>query len=298
MLDPAFSVIIPTRNRPQAIAACLAALVEQTVPSDSFEVIVVDDGSRLPLVLDRARWEKAFAFRLIRQPNTGPSGARNRGAEEARGRFLAFTDDDCRPAPAWLETLGNALRHQPDALVGGTSINGLPDDLFATASQLIIDLVYGHFNADAGHAYFFASNNMACGREAFHSIGAFDKDFKMPGAEDREFCDRWRMGERPMLWVREALIEHRHHQGLREFARLHYRYGRGAYRYQAMRKARRSGNMHTDLAFHGSLPKLVLPRLMHLRPAIRLPVVFALGLWQTANAAGFFHEAVLRKLAS
>jgi cellulose synthase/poly-beta-1,6-N-acetylglucosamine synthase-like glycosyltransferase len=48
VLEPDFSVIIPTWDRPEALRGCLAALVAQDYPHERFEVLVVDDGGRLP----------------------------------------------------------------------------------------------------------------------------------------------------------------------------------------------------------------------------------------------------------
>ena len=91
------SIVIPTRNRPHAVERCLDALAAQTLPPGSFEVIVVDDGGEPSLALDPTRWASKFELKVIRQNNTGPAGARNRGVAVARGEFLAFTDDDCLP---------------------------------------------------------------------------------------------------------------------------------------------------------------------------------------------------------
>ncbi|MBJ7327164.1 MAG: glycosyltransferase family 2 protein [Chthoniobacterales bacterium] len=149
------SVVIPTRNRPHALERCLTALAGQTMPSGSFEVIVVDDGSEPALCLDPRGWASKFELKLVRQENTGPAGARNRGVAEARREFLAFTDDDCLPTPVWLERLVTALSEKPDALVGGSTFNGLKDDLFAETSQLILKMVYEHFNRDSANSCFF-----------------------------------------------------------------------------------------------------------------------------------------------
>jgi glycosyltransferase involved in cell wall biosynthesis len=199
MNSPLASVVIPTRNRLQAIENCLDALAAQTLPSRSFEVLVVDDGSEPALALDPSRWASKFELKLIRQKNTGPAGARNRGVAEARGEFLAFTDDDCLPTPSWLEKLVAALRENPEAMVGGSTFNGLKDDLFAETSQLILEMVYEHFNRDPANAYFFASNNMAMRRDGLLQAGGFDADFNSPGAEDRYFCDRWRMQHQKLV---------------------------------------------------------------------------------------------------
>lgn len=213
MISPQASVIIPTRNRPRAVERCLDALAEQTMPDGTFEVIVVDDGSTTPLELDAARWLGKFPLKVIRQANTGPAGARNRGVDAARGEFIAFTDDDCRPIPQWLEIMVAALQNTPEALVGGSTVNELHDDLFAEASQLIVDFVYAHFNRDPMRAYFPASNNMGLHRSNYLNSGGFDANFRV-ASEDREFCDRWRMHERPLIWQQRALVRHGHSQNL------------------------------------------------------------------------------------
>jgi len=285
------SIVIPTRNRPHIVVHCLDALAEQALPSGSFEVILVDDGSKPALALDPARWSPKFALKLIHQKNTGPAGARNRGVAEARGEFLAFTDDDCLPLPTWLEKLVAALRETPEALVGGSTFNGLKNDLFAETSQLILEMVYGHFNRNPANSYFFASNNIALRRDRYLASGSFDADFDSPAAEDREFCDRWRMQRRPLIWEPAAQIEHRHAQSLCGFLRLHWRYGQGAYLYQAKRKERESGSMAEDLGFHRNLPKAVWVALSEHPLGRRLQLLSALMLWQMANALGFFWAA-------
>lgn len=288
------SVVIPARNRPQALESCLDALAAQTLPAGSFELIVVDDGSEPPLVLDPARWSSKFALKLIHQENAGPAGARNRGVAEARGEFLAFTDDDCLPTPTWLENIVAALRENPEAMVGGSTFNGLKNDLFAEASQLTLEMVYNYFNRDPKNAYFFASNNIAARRDRYLASSGFDADFNSPAAEDREFCDRWRMQKRPLLWEPTAQIEHRHAQSLGGFIRLHWRYGQGAFLYQAKRRERASGTMAEDLGFHRSLPKAVWGALSDQSLGRRLKLFSALILWQLANAMGFLWAACRR----
>jgi glycosyltransferase involved in cell wall biosynthesis len=290
-MTPLVSVIVPTYNRPDSIMKCLDALERQTIPPESFEVIVVDDGSSAPLTPDQ---EYPFLLRVVRQKNSGPAGARNRGAAAARGEILAFTDDDCRPTPHWLGNLVSSLKEHPQALVGGSTFNGLKNNLCADISQLIIDMVYEYFNSGSAGAYFLASNNFACRRDAYLASGGFDMDFPLPGAEDRDFCDRWRMQNRPLIWVTSARIEHRHGQTLWKFINLHYRYGRGAYLYQAKRRKRNSGTMGDDLGFHRSLVRGVHEKLSGYPPAARLPIVGLLMLWQFANAFGFLRQAIMK----
>lgn len=288
MKSPIVSVVIPSHNRHQAVVACLDALAKQSLTGGRFEVIVVDDGGDIPLTLHPERWATRFALGIIRQKNSGPSTARNRGAACASGRFLAFTDDDCLAEPAWLSTLVGELEKFPNSLCGTLTFNGLPRLLWSATSQFIIDLVYAHFNRDPAEAYFLASNNFACRRDIFLEVGGFDSSFPTAGAEDREFCDRWRMSGNPIRLVPHPLLQHRHAQSLAKFVNLHLRYGRGAFRYQAIRRARGSGTMKQDAAFHASLPGLLLKMLPSQGGIARqCGILFGLGLWQIINAIGF-----------
>ena len=104
-----FSVVIPTYNRPHHVRRCLNALTRLNYPVAQFEVIVVDDGSPNPLDTCIEPFQERLDIKLLRQENRGPGSARNTGAAVARGTFLAFTDDDCRPAASWLKTLEATL---------------------------------------------------------------------------------------------------------------------------------------------------------------------------------------------
>jgi len=286
------TVVVPTYGRPMQIRACLTALASQTL-RDAWEVVVVDDGSPQPV---EGFLSDSFAaqldLRIVRQDNLGPSAARNRGVDESRGTFIAFTDDDCCPQPDWLERLASAAAARPEALIGGTTTNGLPGKLFSSASQLIIDLVYEHFNANPDRCHFFASNNMMCSRRRFLELGGFDESFRRAGAEDRDFCDRWRTKGWPLVWQPSARVEHRHLQTVGKFLSLHFRYGRGAYIYQSKRRLMRSSTMRQDLHFHRTLVRRIRGRLpSHDAAAYGYRLYAALLAWQVANAAGFATEA-------
>ena len=292
MTTPLVSVVIPTYARPERLRNCLAALARQTMPAEAFEVVVVDDGSPQPILLAENTASAGPVVHVIRQQNAGPAAARNRGVQEARGELIALTDDDCLPTPSWLESLVTAHRECPDAIVGGITFNGLADDVFAITSQMIIDLVYEHFNQEDASVYFLTSNNILCTRAAFRELGGFDTSFLRAGAEDRDFCDRWRSSGQPLRLVRTATLEHRHAQTLRQFLGLHYRYGRGAHLYQAKRRLRGSGTMTQDMNFHRSLLRRLPQHLQrHHGLGRKAQIASAILLWQAANAAGFFYEA-------
>src|SRR5262245_245410 len=141
-MPPRISIVVPTCNRPNELKRCLTALAAQDLPPADFEVLVVDDGSRESAEVVTAQVRSCTTVRLLRQENAGPAIARNLGAQHARGEFLAFTDDDCEPAPNWLRALLERLRANPRALVGGRTINALVTNKYSATSQLLIDFLY------------------------------------------------------------------------------------------------------------------------------------------------------------
>ncbi|WP_049858407.1 glycosyltransferase family 2 protein [Fibrobacter succinogenes] len=101
---PAVSVIIPLYNTEAFIKDCLDSLVAQTFTD--FEVIIVDDGSTDGGARIAASYASADTrFKLIGQPNKGPSEARNTGLKIMRGEYVTFIDSDDCVAPNFLETL-------------------------------------------------------------------------------------------------------------------------------------------------------------------------------------------------
>jgi glycosyltransferase involved in cell wall biosynthesis len=232
--EPTLSVVVPTYRRPERIVACVDALAAMTPPEGGFEVVVVDDGSPDPVAPHLERFHDQLDLTVIRQGNAGPATARNTGAETARGRVLAFTDDDCRPHAGWGAALVAACG--PGLLVGGRTVDraGGP---FARASQVLIDHLYDHFGTEREGA-FFASNNLAVDRAGFLAAGGFDTSFPKPGGEDRELGDRWAALGHRHRYVPGAVVDHHHAMGWREFWRQHRTYGEGAHAYHRTRAPR------------------------------------------------------------
>src|SRR5438477_11032040 len=101
------SVVVPTYKRPHLLERCLNALVAQDFPRDQYEIIVADDaggdGATARVVAKRCAVGNAPSARYVRVVGRhGPAAARNQGWRAARGRVVAFTDDDCFANSDWL----------------------------------------------------------------------------------------------------------------------------------------------------------------------------------------------------
>lgn len=94
---PAISVIVCTRDRPQLLEQCLAALQQLDYPD--FEVLVVDNA---PATGSSRELVRATPFRYLREDRPGLDWARNHGLQAAAHEIVAYTDDDVRVDRAWL----------------------------------------------------------------------------------------------------------------------------------------------------------------------------------------------------
>jgi GT2 family glycosyltransferase len=263
-------------------------LVQLDYPQDRFEVIVVDDGSSTPMSAITAQFQGQLPLRLMRQANAGPASARNAGAAAAEGEYLAFTDDDCQVHADWLTALAATIAAWPNALIGGHTINALPDNIYSSASQLLIDYLYSYYNTTAGKATFFASNNFALPRDLFQQISGFDTNFPLAAGEDREFCDRWRQQGWPMTYASAMTVFHAHPLSLKRYWRQHFNYGRGAYCFHQVRARRGGGQVNIEpLKFYRQLLTYPLVRRGNFQ-GVSLSGLMVLS--QVANTLGFFWE--------
>lgn len=173
---PRISVVIPTRNRPDTLAACLQRLApdRQTLEGSQYEVVVTDDGDADET---RALLRRHYAWvRHTVGPQRGPAANRNAGVRATRGEWIAFTDDDTLPDPEWLEQL---LRVSVgvDAVEGCTLCRRGLRSPREDAPQ-----------NDRGGRWWTC--NLAVRRTAFDALGGFDERFSAPHMEDADFRDR------------------------------------------------------------------------------------------------------------
>ncbi|MFH1255838.1 MAG: glycosyltransferase [Candidatus Diapherotrites archaeon] len=183
---PFFSVVIPSKDRAELLFNCLSSLERQSIPPNEFEVIVVDDGSRKPLHESLASFSPRFSLAFLRQENKGPAAARNAGAAAAKGKILAFIDDDCTADSEWLSSAKKIfLKEKVDIVEGATKIAS-PEKVCAISFQCE--------NLSGGN---FLTCNIFYSKPCFDSLGGFDPVFSSPMCEDTDLA--WRAKEKKFI---------------------------------------------------------------------------------------------------
>lgn len=100
---PAVSIIVPTYNRPHSLPVTLDSIAKQTFRD--FEVIVINDGGNSAAEIIKDFSNKFCVNYIEHETNKGLSAARNTGIRAARGKYIAYLDDDDIYYPDHLETL-------------------------------------------------------------------------------------------------------------------------------------------------------------------------------------------------
>lgn len=200
------SVVIPARNPTLALAELIERLATQLLPAcTSLEIIVVDDGSTVPMKAPTLATQPRVPVRVIRRnPGGNRSAARNVGAKEGNGDILIFLDADCRPAtPNFIAKLCRALASESVSAAGGP-IRGTGQGFWCRYQS---DLQAARQRLDTSAAPPLTAANLAVKRSAFLNAGGFDEGYVGYGFEDRDLILRLAL-EGEVKWVPGALVAH------------------------------------------------------------------------------------------
>jgi glycosyltransferase involved in cell wall biosynthesis len=206
------SVIIPTLNEEKMIGNCLKGLAESSYPLDSFEVMLVDNGSTDHTLEIARSFSSRLRLTILERPGVNISGLRNLGAAAAKGDVLAFLDADCSIPANWFENATRHLASQHAGIIGG-------DYEIPKGSSWVARVWFevGYAPKD-GEVTFVPSGNMLMMSSTFRRIGGFNEAIKT--SEDCELCFRARQAGFPVRLIREIAVTHwSTPQTLREFYR-------------------------------------------------------------------------------
>ncbi len=198
MFPPLISIIIPTKDRPLALKACLEgietalkilkmAYTEERIDS---EIIVCDDSTsnKTASIIKQS----LLSITYLKGPQRGPAANRNAGVARSCGEWLVFIDDDCLPEPQWLLKLYQNFSHN-QALEGCILPQGPLKDLW----KCPINLKGGNF----------WSANIAIKKKLFLKVGGFDPSFPYPAYEDSDLYLRLKKLT-PIPFIKEAIVQH------------------------------------------------------------------------------------------
>src|SRR5215218_1023589 len=194
--EPEIAVVIPTRRRETRLAFALEALAEQRLDPSRFEVVVVRDGDAAEPF---AEAPDGLRVRFLNRPGVaGPTAKRNVGWRATTAPLVAFTDDDCRAHPSWLESLLTAADGADRFLQGRTEPD--PDERH---------LLHGFARSQEirGLSGWYETCNMAYPRELLELLGGFDESLPF-GGEDTDLAYRAMHAGAVPLYVEEALVWH------------------------------------------------------------------------------------------
>jgi glycosyltransferase involved in cell wall biosynthesis len=168
--SPDIAVVVPTYNRGRVLVTAIRSILAQTL--SSFEVVIVDDGSRD----DTAATVKSLADPRIRywaQDNRGEAAARNRGVELSTSDVVVFLDSDDQALPEWLSTLVEAFasRRADIAFCGARHVRDA-----GARPQVSVQMPRPLGPAFANINGLFLAGTYAMRRKLFEELGGFDPE--------------------------------------------------------------------------------------------------------------------------
>jgi glycosyltransferase involved in cell wall biosynthesis len=174
----AVSIVVPTYRRDDLLRQCLAALEKQRFDAGRYEILIADDSGQPTTrsVVENFRRRCRAPMRYVAVgPTHGPAAARNAGWRAARGRVIAFTDDDCQPQPDWLREGLQTLDSTGAEAASGRVVVPLP--------RCPTDYEKNFAGLESAE---FVTANCFCVRQALESIGGFDERFTRAWREDSD----------------------------------------------------------------------------------------------------------------
>ncbi len=241
------SVVVCTRDRGEGLRGCLARLRRLTYPH--LEMVIVDnapsDDRTRAIVAEVAAQDDRF--RYVLEPTPGLSYARNRGLQEASGRYLAYTDDDVLVDPGWVEGLVRGFQRSPSVgcvtgLVCTAAITNSAEAYFDARSpswsaRFAPELFDLDENRRPGALYPYSAGifgtgaNCAFDRAAFAGLGRFDEALgagtRTKGGEDLDMFLRVLLDGRAIAYEPAAIVWHHHRADSDGLRKQMFGYGSG-----------------------------------------------------------------------
>jgi glycosyltransferase involved in cell wall biosynthesis len=224
---PKASIIIPTFNRIARLKSVIAALEQQTIPLDDFEVIVISDGSNDGTDEYLQSYTQSLKLRVYFQKNQGPAAARNLGIKHAMGEIIIFLDDDVVPEPELVyEHLQIHARGENQVVLGPMLTP--PGIRLSPWTQWEQEMLMKQYNAMQNGewqptARQFYTGNSSIARHHLITSGGFDTTFRR--AEDVELAYRLESIGVRFIYQQKAIGYHYAKRSFDSWMQIAYQYG-------------------------------------------------------------------------
>jgi len=216
------SIIIPCFNAERTLRACLDSLLRQDYTD--YEVIAVDDVSTdsTPAILKGYR-DRIRVKRLT--TNSGPSVARNAGADLATGELLIFMDTDCTASdPRWIQKHVEAHKDGAKKLVGsyidadekGMTAKAFRYNNWHVCHKRLKKMPFG--------VYHLQSTNLSVRKSHYKEMGGFAENLRT--CEDIEFAVRARRHGLAVEYIPTFGVEHLNRTSFRQYLQINFFYGK------------------------------------------------------------------------
>jgi len=207
------SVIIPHLNQHAALKRLLHSLDAQAACDSRLEIIVVDNGSALPMPDSCLSHPKV---KVLHEPTPGPGPARNRGASVAMGRILAFIDADCIADQGWIRAISTHFQKADAGPVIGGDVRIAPRRAMLDPIEAYESIFGYRFELYIRRDGYAGTGNLAMRREVFDTVGPFGG---IQIAEDRDWGQRATRVGFPPAYVPEMIIYTEARESFPELAR-------------------------------------------------------------------------------
>ncbi len=195
------SVIVPTHNEESNIDNCIKSLLNQTYPTDKYEVLFVDNGSNDST---KSIIQSYGLNPLIYTSKASSYAARNHGIAHAKGKIIAFTDGDCRVDKHWIQNSMEYFKEHNTDMIGGNIIFEFTDK--PSNSELLDSVIHLQNEHNVKKRSCSVTANLFVNHDIFNHIGLFHED-SLSGA-DIEFSHRAIKSGYKLSYASDSIVFH------------------------------------------------------------------------------------------
>ncbi len=220
------SVIVPVYNDPR-IEACIVSLLEQDFPGDSYEIIVVDNGSddSIKEIIYKFLVRDEHKVRYEHEKARGSYFARNHGIKVALGEIAAFIDADCVADTTWLRTLVSSFDEESVSGVGGKILKLPAETWVQRAAEDLAEQQLTPQSFPFLQYPYIVTANAAYRISILRTLGGFDTQFQSGG--DVDIAQRVQGRGDSIITMQEAIVYHAPRNTLIEYYKQYFGYAVG-----------------------------------------------------------------------